>query len=418
MEPSRIISYLKDNYPITPEQLDNIQAVLTAHLYFFGDHFKYPLEVPSERIKNTHRKYLRYLFILYKIYQNKKTPAGKKIILSSSYFSVNDELKYLGFQVYCPCWEMTKDRDVLTSLNIFLSSERIAERFNDLDFNELLSPAFIEEISAFEEKLRLFYHDKKISSVFVPADVPFFSNLSIKVCRELNIPSFIFLHGLPQDMPNSRYTRSDYLIVWGEKIKENYIKDGMNPDKIFVSGHPSYKDFRIRELKFELDDIIVLTKSVSGSDFGDRANSILYLYSIEKVLKKIGVMSATLRPHPGENAKWYMKFVNKNFYRIDNNRSAKSIRKASLIIGPTSSVLLESIYNGINYLVYEPIVKGLDFTGCRLFSPFDGSDTRVPVAKNEDDLEFTIRNKIKIDPSFFTEYSKIPFDLSFVKKLI
>ena len=417
MEPSHIISYLKDNYPIKAEQLDSLQFGLTEHLYFFGDHFKNPKEISSINFRYASRKFLKYLFVLYKIYQNKNIPAGKNTILSNSYFSINTELKNLGYNVYCPSWSMSPDRNVLTSFEILTAGEKITKQFRDLDFNELLSPAFLEEIAIFEKKMKAFFVEQKISSIFVPADVDFFSNLSIKVCKVIGVPSFIFLHGLPQAIEICKNNRSDYLIVWGEKIKDNYIKDGMNPDKIFVSGHPFYKDFKTTEVKFGLDNIVVLTKSVSGTDFGDRANSILYLYSIEKVLKKLGVKAVNLRSHPGENPKWYMKFVNKGFYRIDSSGS-KSIKKASVVIGPTSSVLLESVYYGINYLVYEPIVQGLDFTGRRLFSPFDGSDARVSVANTEDQLEYMIRNKIKIDPSFFTEYSKTPFDLSFVKKLI
>lgn len=418
MEPSQIIAYLKDNYPIEAEKLDSIQVVLTEHLYYFGDHFRFPRERSSHDFTRSIRNYLRFLFVNYKIYQNRQKGAGNQIILSSSYFNVNQELKDLGYQVYCPSWEMTADRDVLTSRHIFSASEKIANKLMNLNFNEILSKPFLDEIAFFERDLKSFYKEQHIAALFLPSDVPFFSNLSIRVCRELGIPSFIFLHGLPQDMPNSRYYRSDYLIVYGEKIKEIYVKDGMNPNKIFVSGHPSYKDFRQKELKFSLDNIIVLTKSVSGTDFGDRGNSILYLYSVEKTLRKLGVKSVTLRPHPGENPAWYSRFINTDFYNLSNRRSTRSIHEASLIIGPTSSVLLESIDKGINYLVYEPVINGREYTGRRVFPPFDGSDSRVPVATTEEDLEYLIRNRIKVDSSFFGDYSQLPFDLSFVKKLI
>lgn len=418
MEPSQILKYLKENYFTEAEKLDSIQVVLKEHFYFYGCHFRFPKERFSYNFIRLIKKYLRYLFIYYKIYQNRQANNGNQIILSSSYFSINEELKNLGFQVYCPSWEMTADRDVLSSRHIFLASERIAKKLNTYNFNEVLSKTFLEEITLFERDLKSFYKEKKIEALFLPSDTPFFSNLSIRVCRELGIPSFIFLHGFPQDTPNSRYKSSDYLIVYGKKIKEIYIKEGMNPDKILVSGHPSYKIFEQKELKFNLDKIIVLTKSVSGTDFGDRANSILYLYSVEKVLRKLNVKSVTLRPHPGENPVWYSKFLNTDFYNIDNKKSVKHINESSLVIGPTSSVLMESIYLGINYLIYEPIINSLDFTGRRVFPPFDGSDNRVPVAKNEEDLEYLINNRIMVDPSFFGDYSQIPFDLSFVKKLV
>ena len=170
--------------------------------------------------------------------------------------------------------------------------------------------------------------------------------------------------------------------------------------------------------------MLVLTKSIVGAHhsdgviLGDRANLILYLYSVEKILKSLGINCVRFRPHPSENENWYLKFINKDFYKFDNENLQKSIQNSSLIIGPTSTVFLESLYYGVNYVVYEPSINNIEITNCQLVSPFDGTDPKIPVAKTEDELEYILKNKILVDPTCFNDYISTPFDLSFVKKLI
>jgi len=218
--------------------------------------------------------------------------------------------------------------------------------------------------------------------------------------------------------------RSDFLIVWGEKIKENYINVGVNPNKIYVSGHPYYKTLNTLNLKFSFDDILVLNNSIDGAHhsdgiiMGDRGNSILYLFSIERELKRLGVKSVRFRPHKEENIDWYYKFINDDFFKPDVNNFSESLKRSTLIIGPTSTVFLESIYYGVNYLVYEPSNEGKNLLNQQLVPPFDGSDSRTPVAKTEDDLKYVLKNKTKVDTSIFSDYISSPFDLSFVKNLI
>ena len=318
---------------------------------------------------------------------------------------------------------MSQDRNVLSNFDILNRSEKIKSKFRNLAFNKLIADNFIKEVNEFEEKLIDFYREKKIKSLFVPNDMGFFGNLSIAICKQISIPSFIFLHGLPGRYNNIDDHRSDYLIVWGEKTREYYIKMGKEYNKIFVSGHPYYKTSPI-SLKFSLDNILILTKPQNGAQqsngiiLADRANQILYLYSVEKVLKSLGVKSVRFRPHPSENGNWYLKYLNKIFYHLDSGNLQDSINKSTLIIGPTSTVFLESLYYEVNYVIYELSLNNIDLVNWPLVPPFDGTDAKIPVAKNEEELYYILKNKIAVDPSCFNDYISTPFDLSFVKKLI
>jgi hypothetical protein len=88
------------------------------------------------------------------------------------------------------------------------------------------------------------------------------------------------------------------------------------------------------------------------------------------------------------------------------------------VIGPTSTVFLEALYYGVNYVCFEPSIEDIDLLNFPLVPPFDGSDERVPIAKNEDELEKIIKRKILVNLEVFDDYIKTPFDLSFIKTMI
>jgi hypothetical protein len=395
---------------------------LDKHLHYYGDHFKYPHEI--YRNKNQFRNYVKYLFALYKIIQNSKLPVQENIILSSAYFSVDQELKKIGYQVFCPSWQMSQDRNVLSSFDILSKSEKIKTKFRDSNFREFIKEDFINEIAEFENALKIFFQRRKIKALVVANDMSFFENISIQVCKQIGIPTFIFLHGLPGRYNSIDDNRSNYLFVWGEKIKDNYVKSGMDANKIFVSGHPYYQQLKSTQLKFSFENILIVTKSLNGAHhsdgviLGDRANLILYLYSIEKILKKLGVKSVRFRPHPSENGTWYLKYINIDFFKLDNANLEYSIQSSSLVIGPTSTVLLESLYHGVNYVVYEPSLSNIDVLNFPLVSPFDGNDPKIPVSKDEMELEYILKTKKMIDSTCFNDYISTPFNLSVINELI
>lgn len=97
---------------------------LDNHLHYYGDHYKYPHEFHGKKSESLLRIYIKHLFILYKIFQNRKSKAIGELILSNTYFTVNEELKNHDYNVYCPCWRMSYDRNFLSSYDLFRRSEK------------------------------------------------------------------------------------------------------------------------------------------------------------------------------------------------------------------------------------------------------------------------------------------------------
>jgi len=139
---------------------------------------------------------------------------------------------------------------------------------------------------------------------------------------------------------------------------------------------------------------------------------------VQRVLKGLGVTSVRLRPHPSASSAWYLKFVEGSFFRLDPFPLEQSLRRATLVIGPTSSVLLEAMYYGTNYVLFEPSKEDRDLVNYHLVPPFDGSDARIPLARDEKELESLLKNKIRIDCSAWHDYIQTPFSIDFMKQLV
>jgi hypothetical protein len=218
--------------------------------------------------------------------------------------------------------------------------------------------------------------------------------------------------------------RSDYLIVWGEKIKEYYINNGFSPNRVLVSGHPYYGSISGKYLRSDLSDILVLAKigvGVHHSDgvrLYDRGNIIVYLLEVQNVLKQRGVKKVRLRLHPSAGKDWIYKFIDKDFFELDVLPLDVSLKRCSLVIGPASTVFLEAIHAGVNYLVFEPSENDITILNEPLVPPFDGSENDIPVAKNEAELAYNLKNNMMVNPEVLNGYISAPFDIGFLREII
>jgi hypothetical protein len=414
------------------ELIDILKVELDNRIYYYGQHFRYPAEKYQSNIlrSSNFKKQIKNILIkgllFAKYFFSGNLDKNKKNILSNAYFTFNSELSKLGFNVIRPIWNIGfhPHMSVLPSISFFWKTLRMINILNNGKFNELLSESFKSELDEYISVSKDIYK-KYIDALIIPYDMPAMEKIAIKAFKEIQKPSFVFLHGLPGRYNNLDENRTDYLIVWGEKIKQHYIDHGFSANKIFVSGHPYYNALKTRKLRFSLDNILVITKSVNGAQpcsdrliLSDRGNLIRYLFSLQSVLQKLGIKKVRFRPHPSENGLWYLQYIDTKFYKLENINFKDAVNNSSLLIGPTSTVLIETMYYGINYVIYEPVINNITHDGLPIVPPFDGTDNRLPVAKNEDELYDIIKNQKTIDTSIWDEYIKTPFDISFIKTLI
>lgn len=333
----------------------------------------------------------------------------------------------LGYNLYSPIWHPLRKKNIVGDFKTLKWHQNIQERIRNADFNTFLEHEFHCKLEAFQQHLIIQYQKQNLKALFLYTDQYFYSKYAIDIFKKMNKPSFIFTHGMPGIYSKEIDNRADYLMVWSEKIKQNYIKAGFESSKVQVVGHPIYKNLeKNKTLRSSLTDILIIPVSsvtwhqheYNNTVVNDASMVILYLYQVQNVLKRIGVNNARYRPHPSINKKWIQPFLDPDFYILDEEDLTTSLKKASLVIGANSTILLEALMQGVNYIAFDPKdEKGINMSGYKSVPPFDGSEEKLMLATNEDELE-----KMIVDNAM-TEYSLVPdfiqnFDLSVLKELI
>ncbi|MBC9933805.1 hypothetical protein [Chitinophaga qingshengii] len=401
---------------------DNLRYILESQVYYYGNHFLYSNERKRSADKALRWKELLKTCYVYYNLIGRRTKDARPQILSNAYFTVDSELEKIGYQVLSPCWSFRKNSRLFGDIAFYKAIKHISRQAFDSDFNYLVSDDFSKEYYAFRSKLIDEIVSSEIKALFVPNDVAFFENLSINVFKELKRPSFLFTHGLPGRYNIIDENRTDHLIVWGPRIKQHYVDTGFSPDKIWVSGHPFYKQLSVKEVRSDMTNILVLAKTGPGTPHSDgmilydRGAQIVYLMEIQKVLQQKGIKKVRLRFHPSASPDWHYQFIDKNFFQPDFQPLNDSLQKASLVIGPVSTVFLEALYHGVNYMVFEPGEQGVNIFNERLVAPFDGKEERVPFADSVSALEKLLTDNVKVDTAIFNEYIA-PFDIGFIKEI-
>ena len=367
--------------------------------------------------------YISIKLIKDELYLAQKLLSGtKKNIISSGYFSIDKEFERMGYQAFVAPWAYNRKSKgrLFPSYRLFKAINDYDRKIKNTQFYELVSPKTHSVISELKEIFASIYKNSNMAAFICSSSYPVNDRLSIDVMNEIGRRSFLYQHGLPGIYEgHMKYYDETYdLIVWGQAFKDKYVSLGMNPNMIHVGGHSWYKNLEFNKLKFDLNDVLVISKTALGirvdsSDkMGDNSASLLYLLSIQKVLKKLGVKRVRVRPHPSESKDWYSKLLDPDFFSIDNNDLVTSFGKSTLVIGPTSSTFIDATYYGVNYLVYEPTL-GLnkDLFENPIVMPFDGTDDRIVVAYSEEELFDIIKEKRTHDLSFWPDYVQTPFNL-------
>jgi hypothetical protein len=420
-KPKFIINYDQKN----DFYYDLIQYELDHKIYYFGDNFKNHYEIrvgPLFKIKSTVKKLATFTIVFFKTTFLFKKNTHK--IWNSANFNFDSHFNSSEHACGSPPWHPRIKSTFNFDFKLYLLTIRIKNKLEFYHANELVESSFFKEIDIYILALKNYIIENKIVAVFLPQTMGFFEKVIVYIFKELGRPTFLFNHGLPYYW-GSCDNLANYFVVWGSAIKGNYVKKGYNENNIIVSGHPLYRKLEIKNLKFDLDNILILTKSMNGIPsydeytLRDRSNCIVYLNMIQLVLKSLGVTRVRFRPHPSENSNWYLKYIDNNFYSVDTEKLAKSLKLSTVVIGPTSSVFLESLLAQVNYVIFEPTLdNGNSFDNVRFVPPFDNTDTRVPIANDIDSLLEILNKKIRVDTSIINEYCLPEFNVEAITRIL
>ncbi|MDR1896777.1 MAG: hypothetical protein LBR10_08310 [Prevotellaceae bacterium] len=421
-----LINYLKEaaEDDLHKKYIDYFKMELDEYIYNYGEHISSAYRRKQRRsiISYAHDKIQIIIALYMKPYQQ----SNLKNILSCMWWFPIDMALDADFNLISSMFSPWGKKNIIGDKNLLklLEYKRCAIRKGV--FKDLYDTDFFEKLESQKDKIITQYKKYDFQALFLPTDAHFECKYLIDIFNELKKPSLIFSHGLPGFYSLDIDNRGDYLMVWGEKIKQNYINTGFDPNKIFVSGNPKYSEFdKTKELRNSLENILIIPCSSSmwtQLDWGtplliDRSMVILYLYKVQSVLKKIGVKHARFRPHPSIDKNWVHGFLDHDFYEKDEDSLSESCSKATLVIGATSTVFLEALMYGVNYIIFEPKEKNETLARWNLVPPFDGSEQDLEIANTEEELEYLVRNKYQVNVNILHDYMN-PLDISVVKNII
>lgn len=423
-----LIKYLRDNADneLSRKYIDFFKIELDWHIYNSEAH------IAKEYHRNREIGWKERLIHLYQYSNafffntNLKKEEGLNI-LSTVYFNDKNLLSDLGFNSYSPIWHALGRNNIFGDYKTVTWYRKMQSRIRNEDFYLFLDPILHQELEIFQSRLVEQYKKQDFRALFLNTDQYFYSKYSIDIFKKMDMPSFVFSHGLPGIYSLEVDNRSNYLMVWSEKIKQNYINAGFHASKVKVVGNPKYKNIpKVKELKSSLSDILVIPVSSANwhqheyddTILTDKSMVVLYLYQVQTVLKKLGVKKARYRVHPSINKEWVRAFLDQNFYVCDSETLIESLNRSSLVIGSTSTVLLDSLMQGVNYIVFEPKEENqINMTGFKTVPPFDGSEEKLMVANDVIELEKMLRFNAITDYSLVHDYMH-DFDLTMLKELI
>ena len=425
-----LIKYLVENADneLSKKYIDFFKVELDWHLYISETH------IAKSYFRNRHIRTKDRLKRLYQysralILQPNTIESSNAKVLSTLKLSQKDtsSLSELGIAAYSPIWHPLRKKNIVGDLKTLRWHQRIQEKIRNDDFHLFLDSKFHEQLETFQEHLITQYQNYDFRALFLYTDQYFYSKYHIDIFKKLDRPSFVFSHGMPGAYSLEVDNRADYLMVWSEKIKQNYINAGFNSAKVKVVGNPSYKHLeKYKTLRSDFSNVLVIPVSsvtwhhheYDNIVVSDASMVVLYLYKVQKVLKKLGIKKARYRTHPSINKEWVHPLLDPDFYVCDTEPLSTSLNKSSIVIGSNSTVLLEALIDGVNYIGFHPKEEnGVNMSGYKSVPPFDGMEEKLMLTDNEEDLEKMLRSNVMTDYSLVHDYIQ-DLDLSILKKLI
>ena len=414
---------IKKVNPEKSEMVDLLSAELSSACFGFGDHLNYAHRRNWSIIKELKRVISIKTRLKKMLVDQKKKSFRGNFVSYQGYFNTNalsDAFAEKGMTLCEVPWINGDEK------TIFSKNNKLSKKLRTESVAGIIGEEIHELLKKLQNLIDDYYNSDRIAGLILPFDCYYIQRIAIKSARKNGIPSMVYLHGLPGVYSSVDNNQGDYLAVWGEAIRQEYIKRGVDGKKIIVVGHPQFSGMTSNKTqRFSFERVVVLTHSLPGGLATDEKNAprrdgcMAYPWMVEGVLRKLGVTSALLRPHPGENKFWYKNVVNSEFYVFDRDPIEKSLSKATLVIGPSSTVWLNAHKAGVHYQVFEPVLEnGKNVIGFDVVAPFNGSDTRLSAAKNSDELLHVLREKIVTDTGIFNNWAGEKHDVSKVLDLI
>jgi hypothetical protein len=247
-------------------------------------------------------------------------------------------------------------------------------KISGLAFDKSLSQASnlsSEELFILSKVKLYFDHIEIIMKKFRPkftltiCDLQTIERVITEVAEKFNSVTITHQHGqMKKTNPLLKYTISNYIVVWGEQTRKNFI-DLFEKTKIIVLGTDIYQELFEEAIEANEDEKTFITLALNP-----RSNEI-NLFLIEKVCKQMNNLSAkermkysfVLKLHPEMNIRyWSSKFISyikasslKMEYKIYTNQNEYVLKKSKILIVLSSSIALQAFICNVSVICVESI---------------------------------------------------------------
>lgn len=222
-----------------------------------------------------------------------------------------------------------------------------------------------------------------------------------------SVTTAVLQHGVTADKIGYIPQTADYFFAWGQYSADWMVKNGLNRDKIIITGSPKYEYIQeeLREVNRVNDDgHFVYTFFTSNFPDVERKK---YIELSEKTLEKFDDITIRIKPHPAENISFYESFIevrgNSNLKIMDKNLPVyKALDGTDAVIIPNSGVGIEAFIAGfevifLNIRGEEELIPYSEFGSVLEANDVDSFYEAVKVVKNEevelsDERENFLRN--------------------------
>jgi hypothetical protein len=147
--------------------------------------------------------------------------------------------------------------------------------------------------------------------VVIP-DGSYFGMAAIAIAKRNGVPSFTALAGQIFDHPQYGFLHADVIAVNNDSAREVYLRHGIPPNRVFVTGMAHYDDtFRLAESLLKSERQTESKVIVFATENLPMAETFEMISPVVSAVLAIPKARVIIRPHPREDLSNYADFVNR-----------------------------------------------------------------------------------------------------------
>ncbi len=205
-------------------------------------------------------------------------------------------------------------------------------------FSEQFLRIFLTYYFAIKDMVAL----NNVRAIYLTASIGLFEKCCLMIGKLLDIAVYVAQHGsgVGFGKVHSKLMPAAFL-VFGEKHKELLLAQGVAANRIIVTGSPMVDEIVPAAKSKGLTAVLLLTQPFVEDALWTPAQRTEFFSKVHEMRRVFAQVTFTIKIHPRENKELYEKeFLG---IRIADTNLYDEIKAADLVVGVTSTALMESV---------------------------------------------------------------------------